>query len=160
MGLYPWVRQTPEIALKVATECVPAGRSWMVSRVGEFGRLVMLERKMCLFRPPLFLLRPTVPELRRTGRAILVFGPPRAKALGYSVRPFHRQTRNSTSEGTAKPPTANCQPLTLYRSGSEAGNDLFLGEQVESDGWDHRKGNERQHFSPVRAVLTLVLHNS
>jgi hypothetical protein len=83
---------------------------------------------------------------------LLIHGQTRGMRLpsGLGARPrTNREPRNR------EPPT-----LPFHRARSEAGNDLFLGEQVESDGWDHRQADEGQDLSPVGAVLALELHNS
>ena len=49
-------------------------------------------------RPPLFLLRPAFPELRRKGRAVLALRIPRAKALGCSVWLLRAKSDNHGTE--------------------------------------------------------------
>jgi hypothetical protein len=56
------------------------------------------------------------------------------------VKPETRRARRNGETADCQPLTAN--RLTLHRARRQAGDNLFLGEQVESDGWDHCKANE------------------
>jgi hypothetical protein len=131
--------------LKVATECGPADRSWMVSTFGQFGRLVMLKERHVSFGRHSREAPRSRPRIRPRGVMVLecwstapiwnctprprgwecfqgdsgVRNHPGLKlsALGYSVRPFHGQTRNPTSTrngetASRRLSTANHQPPT------------------------------------------------